>query len=95
MFTDGYPTDDTGHPTQAWRLTAETIRRRHEGKTLQSFAFGIPGANEQVLSALAPGGCHMLTELDFALLLKLILLATSAHDPYATMNARRNEMFGL
>ncbi len=86
MFSDGAPTDDNGRPTQAWRPVADQIRSLHAARRLQFFGFGVPGVDEQVMRALAPDdGYFTLESVDFKKLLDLILIATSARDPYATL----------
>lgn len=85
LFSDGGPNDDN-LPAGAWRSTADLIRTRRKQRRLLFLAFGAPGADEHVLRELAPEkGYFPLSALDFNELLNLVLVATSADDPYAAV----------
>ena len=91
MFSDGRPTDHEGHPTQAWRPLADRLHAMRTGKKMYFLAFGVPGVDTLTMRALAPeGGFFELPQLDFKRLLDLILIATSASDPYTSVH----EAFG-
>jgi uncharacterized protein YegL len=82
MFTDGGPFD-RDLPADAWRTAASHVIAAAEQGRIQFFAFGAPGADETVLREISGDpGYIPLAEFDFAKLLDLILIATSADDPY-------------
>jgi uncharacterized protein YegL len=87
MFTDGQPTDDQGNPTDAWRAVAGRLQAFRTQRRLQFFGFGVPGVNTAVMRELVPDpdGYRELESMDFKMLLDLILLATSAADPFDTL----------
>lgn len=82
LFTDGFP-NDRSLPRDAWQdVAADLARRRAQGRN-QTFAFGAPGSDARILRALSGvDGFFPLDSFDFARLLELILIATSADDPY-------------
>lgn len=87
MFTDGQPTDDDGNPTDAWRVVAGRLQALRTQRRLQFFGFGVPGVNTAVMRELVPDpdGYYELESMDFKMLLDLILVATSAADPFDTL----------
>jgi uncharacterized protein YegL len=87
MFSDGEPTDDNGYPTRAWMPVADRLHAMRLSRRLYFLAFGVPGVNEDTMRKLAPeDGYYQLHQLDFRLLLELILKATTSADPYVAMN---------
>jgi len=85
MFTDGSPFD-RDLPEDAWRAAAERIRTARNQRHIQFFSFGAPGADETVLRAMSGDqGYFPLTDFDFAKLLDLVLVASSADDPFAAI----------
>ncbi|MFF7971568.1 VWA domain-containing protein [Streptomyces sp. NPDC007905] len=84
LFSDGEPNDEL--PADAWRSVADLIGARRRQRRLLFLAFGAPGADEEMLRTLATDrGYIPLTDLDFAGLLDLVLVATSAEDPYTAV----------
>ncbi|KUN84202.1 vWA domain-containing protein [Streptomyces griseoruber] len=84
LFSDGAPNDEL--PADAWRSVADLIATRRRQRRLLFLAFGAPGADEEILRTLATDrGYIPLTDLDFAALLDLVLVATSADDPYTAV----------
>lgn len=82
MFTDGGPFD-RDLPADAWRAAAARIGTLQEQGRVQFFAFGAPGADEGLLRVMTGDkGYVPLADFDFAKLLDLILVATSADDPF-------------
>jgi uncharacterized protein YegL len=85
MFTDGSPYE-RDLPADAWRTAAARVTAAREQKRIQFFAFGAPGADEKVLRAMSGDqGYIPLAEFDFGALLDLILVATSADDPFGAI----------
>lgn len=84
LFSDGEPNDEL--PVDAWRSVADLIRTRRQQRRLVFLAFGAPGADEEMLRAVATEqGYVPLSDLDFTELLDLVLVATSAEDPYTAV----------
>jgi len=84
LFSDGAPNDEL--PADAWRSVADLIATRRRQRRLLFLAFGAPGADEEMLRTLATErGYIPLTDLDFAALLDLVLVATSAEDPFTAV----------
>jgi uncharacterized protein YegL len=83
LFTDGSPTDRS-LTRDAWRDMADELAKRRTDSRNQTFAFGVPGSDARKLRALVgENGFFPLEGFDFARLLELILIATSADsDPY-------------
>jgi uncharacterized protein YegL len=85
MFTDGGPSDHD-LPLDAWRTAADRIGGLRRQDRLLFMAFGAPGADETVLRGMAGDeGYIPLADFDFAKLLGLLLVATSADNPYDTI----------
>lgn len=85
MFTDGSPFD-RDLPADAWQGAAERVLAARATRRVQFFAFGAPGADETVLRAMSGDkGYFPLANFDFAKLLDLILVASSADDPFAAI----------
>jgi len=78
MMTDGYPTDEHGYPSDGWRDFAPVIRQQEEGRHLLFFAFGVDGAEEQVLRGLAPRSWRMLADARLADVLSLVSTSIEA-----------------
>jgi uncharacterized protein YegL len=86
MFTDGSPPFDRDLPADAWQAAAERVSTARSQRHIQFFTFGAPGADEAVLRAMSGDrGYFPLTGFDFAKLLDLILVASSADDPVAAI----------
>lgn len=82
LFSDGDP-NEVKMPDGAWDSIVAEIRERRRARRTQLFAFGVPGANnERMTELVGADGYKQLSGFDFALLLDLILVATSADDPY-------------
>ncbi|WBB77773.1 hypothetical protein O7606_16000 [Micromonospora sp. WMMD882] len=73
LLTDGAPSDDRGGDDGSWPALAEELRRQEAANALLFFAFGVRGADERVLNALAPGAYQPIEGSDFPLLLKRVL----------------------
>jgi uncharacterized protein YegL len=87
LFTDGSP-NDRHLPRDAWRAVADDLAERRVRRRNQIFAFGVPGSDPRILRALAgDDGYFPLDSFDFVRLLDLILIATSADDPYVDLRA--------
>jgi uncharacterized protein YegL len=85
MFTDGSPFD-RDLPLDAWRGAAERVGSARAQRHIQFFSFGAPGADEEVLRGLSGDeGYFPLADFDFATLLDLILVASSADDPFTAI----------
>jgi uncharacterized protein YegL len=83
LISDGGPTDLEGNPTGRWRQLAQRLAQWRSSGRVQLFAFGVPGVDDEVMRALATdAGYFPLAELDVKKLLDLILVATSAHNPF-------------
>lgn len=86
MFSDGQPTDDEGKPTSTWLPVADRLRALRNGRKMYFMVFGVPGVDAGTMRRLAPeNGFHELPTVDFKTLLDLILIATSASDPYTSV----------
>jgi uncharacterized protein YegL len=72
LITDGVPTDERGYRSDRWRDLAPMIRQQETGKHLLFFAFGVDGAEQEVLSGLAPASWKLLAGLNFAEVLKFV-----------------------
>ncbi len=72
LITDGVPTDDKGHKSNDWQDLAPVIRQQESGKHILFFAFGVTGADEAVLRALAPESYSSLTDVTMARVLSLM-----------------------
>ena len=72
LMTDGVPTDIEGRRSDHWRDFAPVIRQQESGKHLLFFAFGVDGAEQEVLQGLAPRSWHFLSNLPFAEVLTLM-----------------------
>jgi uncharacterized protein YegL len=84
--SDGLPTDDRGNLTNAWRPLADRLARMRDNRQLLFFAFGVAGADEEVMRGLAgTAGFFKLAEIDFDKLLALVLIASTADDPYESL----------
>jgi uncharacterized protein YegL len=85
MFTDGSPYD-RDLPEDEWQAVAERVRASSAQRHVQFFAFGVTVIDDTKLRAMSGDeGYFPLADFDFAKLLDLILLATSADDPFATI----------
>jgi uncharacterized protein YegL len=98
LITDGVPTDREGHRSDEWRGFATVIRQQEAGKHLLFFAFGVDGAEEEVLAGLAPNSWRLLANLHFAEVLTMVstsieaAAAAGAHDQSAEqIHAQVNE----
>lgn len=86
LFTDGSP-NDRHLPRDAWRGVAVDLAERRRKRRNQVFAFGVPGADARILRALASDdGYFPLEGFDFVKLLELIMIATSAENPYESLH---------
>jgi uncharacterized protein YegL len=75
LFSDGYPTNDRGQPSDDWRRLPESIRVAEEEGRFLFFtvsAGDIDPAGDAVLKELAPEAHLRLDGLDFASMLKLV-----------------------
>jgi uncharacterized protein YegL len=72
LITDGVPTDERGQRTDRWREVAAMLRQHEAGKHLLFFAFGVRGADEDVLRGLAPNAWYLLDNTDFTQVLRLV-----------------------
>jgi uncharacterized protein YegL len=72
LMTDGVPTDAQGYRSDRWRDFAPVIRQQEAGKHLLFFAFGVDGAEQEVLAGLAPASWRFLSHLSFAEVLTLV-----------------------
>ncbi|MBH0775964.1 vWA domain-containing protein [Nocardia bovistercoris] len=84
MITDGVPTDDAGNPSQQWRDLAPAIRQQEDGKHLLFFAFGVAGADHEVLAGLAPKSWWYVSDVNFKAILKFV--STSIKAAQATQS---------
>lgn len=87
LLTDGVPTDDQGHRSDRWRDFAPVIRQQENGKHLLFFAFGVDGAEQEVLRGLAPSSWRFLADLNFAEVLTFV----SASIESAAAESARSE----
>jgi uncharacterized protein YegL len=72
MITDGVPTDANGHASDDWQRFAGAIRQQENGRHLLFFAFGVDGAQQEVLSGLAPKSWRFLANTRFSDVLKMV-----------------------
>lgn len=87
LITDGVPTDAQGHRSDQWRDFAPVIRQQENGKHLLFFAFGVDGAEPDVLRCLAPSSWRFLADLNFAEVLTFV----SASIESAAAESARSE----
>ncbi|MEV0895640.1 VWA domain-containing protein [Actinoplanes sp. NPDC049802] len=81
LVGDGAPTDFEGNPSDGWRPLAQRLARAREDRRTQIFAFGLPGADDTVMRALATDdGYFELPGLDMARLLSAVLVAGAESD---------------
>lgn len=86
LITDGVPTDDQGARSDRWRDFAPVIRQQEAGKHLLFFAFGVEGADTDVLRGLAPASWRFLAMARLSEVLTMVSTsiesasATTAHD---------------
>ncbi|HEX4724706.1 MAG TPA: VWA domain-containing protein [Pseudonocardiaceae bacterium] len=78
LITDGVPTDATGHASDDWQRFAGVIRQQEAGKHLLFFAFGVAGAQEDVLAGLAPRAWHLLRNAEFNEVLRMVSTSIEA-----------------
>lgn len=78
LITDGVPTDRDGRRSDEWRSFATVIRQQEAGKHLLFFAFGVDGAEEEVLAGLAPDSWRLLANLHFAEVLTMVSTSIEA-----------------
>jgi uncharacterized protein YegL len=92
LFTDG-GSNDLAMPDGEWESIVDEVHHRMEKHVIQIFAFGVPGADRQRLTGLVgkEDGYVELDGYDFASLLKLITMATTAADPYEGIRGLMNE----
>jgi uncharacterized protein YegL len=86
LITDGVPTDDQGHRSDRYRDFAPVVRQQENGKHLLFFAFGVDGAEREVLSSLAPESWRYLADLNFSEVLTFVsasIEAAAAHETHA------------
>jgi uncharacterized protein YegL len=98
LITDGVPTDQNGAQSNRWRDFAPVIRQQETGKHLLFFAFGVDGAQQEVLRGLAPSSWRFLANLKLSDVLTMVstsiesAAAASAHDePAEKIYARVND----
>jgi len=72
LITDGVPTDEKGNRTDRWRDVAAVLRQHEAGKHLLFFALGVRGADQEVLSGLAPKAWYLLGDTNFGKVLRLV-----------------------
>lgn len=85
-ITDGWPTDADGKRTDDWRALAAQLHRQRASKESIFVAFGVPGADDAVLEGLAGrDGFVSLARVDFPAVLDLVLVASSADDPFGAI----------
>lgn len=66
LLTDGAPSDEQGQPCQLWRNLAPELHRQEQEQGLMFFAFGVRGADAEVLRALAPDKHYQAEGTNFA-----------------------------
>ncbi|GAB2618115.1 hypothetical protein Aab01nite_31750 [Paractinoplanes abujensis] len=86
LVTDGVPTDDQGARSDRWRDLAPLLRQQEAGRHLLFYAIGVPGAEREVLSGLAPNSFYHLDELDFMRVMRLVSVSLNA-----AKNVTRNQ----
>jgi uncharacterized protein YegL len=72
LVTDGAPTDDDGNDCRRWRSLVPELRRLERELALLFFAFGVTGADMDVLRALAPASTYNVEGTDFGKLLRRV-----------------------
>jgi uncharacterized protein YegL len=65
LLTDGAPSDENGRPCGLWRHLAPELRRQEDQQDLRFFAFGVRGADPEVLRELAPQTYYQVNGTDF------------------------------
>jgi uncharacterized protein YegL len=85
LITDGVPTDGEGRRSDQWRDLAPMIRQQENGKHLLFFAFGVDGAEQEVLSGLAPMSWRFLAGLNFA---EVLTFVSASIESAAAASAR-------
>ncbi|GGN18234.1 uncharacterized protein YegL [Actinoplanes campanulatus] len=84
LVGDGAPTDFEGNPSDEWRPLARRLARARGHRRTQIFAFGLPGADDTVMRALATDdGCFELPGLDLAGLLGAVLAASAEETDFS------------
>lgn len=92
LMTDGAPTDRTGHLDESWRLLAPELNALVKDKRFLLTAFGVAGADFEVLEALAPGSTIPVGAEDFYDLLLLVSASAGQADP---VEALREALAGM
>lgn len=87
MLADG-GSYDARLSTDVWEPAAARVAALRARDEVQFFAFGVPGASEPVLQAIAGEGYAPLLESGFGNLLDLILRATAAEHPLDAVRKR-------
>lgn len=72
LLTDGAPSDEQGRPSDRWHDLAPELRRQEAEQRLLFFAFGVRGADTQVLEGLAPRAHHRVDGNNFSLVLQKV-----------------------
>ncbi|GAA2347835.1 hypothetical protein [Dactylosporangium salmoneum] len=72
LLTDGAPSDEDGRPSDRWRDLAQELRRQEAEQRLLFFAFGVRGADRQVLEGLAPQANYLMERNNFSLVLQAV-----------------------
>ena len=75
LFSDGYPTDGGGRPSDDWRGLPEAIRKAEDDRRFLFFSVSagdIDPAGDAVLQSLAPDAHLRLDGFEFASVLKLV-----------------------
>ncbi|TCO48018.1 vWA domain-containing protein [Actinocrispum wychmicini] len=85
LITDGVPTDSQGHRSDRWRAFAPALRQQENGKHLLFFAFGVKGAEAEVLSGLAPQSWRLLADFNFA---EVLTFVSASIETAAAASAR-------
>lgn len=78
LVTDGVPTDEHGQRSDQWRDLAPLLRQQESGRHLLFYAIGVPGAEREVLTGLAPNSAYQLDELDFMRVMRLVSVSLNA-----------------
>lgn len=100
LVTDGAPTDDEGNDCRRWRSLEPELRRLEREQALLFFAFGVTGADMEVLSALAPESTYSIEGTDFGALLRRVsrsirramrTYSEDAGELYSDMRAQADE----
>lgn len=94
LITDGVPTDEQGHYSDRWRDFAPVIRQQESGKHLLFFAFGVAGAQAEVLSGLAPKSWRLLTEVNFAEVFTFVSASIESAAAAAARSAPADMVYG-